>query len=250
MITFHPHLVNYILTSKDKNLIHLTTNAKKSLSICSHHHSAFVSLSEVVTSSFQQYSYEKHENKKESTFWLVKAGRWWPQLYFHFPVSIVGLVSEWELLFPLYEIYIFVSLCFIPESQTLFKAARSLLSTDCFPHIKASSMCNLQPLDHQKVVFSGEIAVKSNSDSDVQKQCFPIEREWSKSYFIFHSHQVWKNVSNSSVQKCDGKHSHFTGFGPIQKWKIPPFFPLCFVLWPGSCTHATFCFTCSPPVEQ
>lgn len=43
----------------------------------------------------------------------------------------------------MYEIYIFASLCFIPEAWTLFKAARSLLLTDCFPHIKTSSTCDL-----------------------------------------------------------------------------------------------------------
>lgn len=74
--------------------------------------------------------------------------------------------------------------------------------------------------------------------------------KWSKRNFIFLLHQGRKNVSFSSVQECDGKHSHFKGFGPIQKWKVPPFFPLCLVLWPGSCTHATCCFTCSPPAEQ
>lgn len=74
MITFHPHLINYILTSKDKNLIHLTTNAKKSLSICSHHHSAFVSLSEVVTSSFNNTVMRNMKIKKVPSGLLRQEG--------------------------------------------------------------------------------------------------------------------------------------------------------------------------------
>lgn len=72
MITFHPHLINYRLTSKDKNLIYLTTNAKESPSICSHHHCAFVSLSEVVTSSFNNIVMRNTKIKKKVPSGLLR----------------------------------------------------------------------------------------------------------------------------------------------------------------------------------
>lgn len=72
MITFHPDLINNILTSKDKNLIYLTTNAKESLSICSHHHSAFVSLSEVVTSTFDNTVMRNMKIKKKLPSGLLR----------------------------------------------------------------------------------------------------------------------------------------------------------------------------------
>lgn len=58
---------------------------------------------------------------------------------------------------------------------------------------------------------------------------FPNREENSPkaALFSFCIKQMQKNISNSSQQKCGGKYSHFTGLGPTQKWKIPPFFFHC-----------------------
>lgn len=70
------HLINNILTNKDKNFLRLITKAKESLSIWSHHHSAFVSLSEAAISSFDYKVMRnmKKRKKKEPSGLLRRVG--------------------------------------------------------------------------------------------------------------------------------------------------------------------------------
>lgn len=72
MVSFHPHFINNTLTNKDKKFLHLITKAKESVSICSHHHSAFASPSEAVISSFDNAVTRHMKIKKEVSSGLLR----------------------------------------------------------------------------------------------------------------------------------------------------------------------------------
>lgn len=100
------------------------------------------------------------------------------------------------MLFPPYEIYIFF--CFFllySRSCNSFQSCQESLVNLLFFLTSRFHLCiTYQPLDCQKAVFSCETSVKSNSDGDLQKQCFPIGRRMVQKlpYFRFASSKCRK----------------------------------------------------------